>query len=85
MTFEQLALAACFVMVVVVVVDWRRGRTGLGRLRLDKKTDSDRYWMAMCLYLNMAFGLYWLSSKVEEPATIASEGEVIILTEEGPA
>ena len=85
MTFEQIALAACFVMMIVVVVDWRRGRTGLGRLRLDKKTESDRYWMAMCLYLNMAFGMYWLSGLVEEPAAIASEGEVIILTEEAPA
>ena len=53
-------------MLVVVVVDWRRGRTGLGKLHLNKEGEAQRYWMAICLYLNMAFGMFWLSGQAAE-------------------
>ena len=40
--------------------------TGLGKLHLNKEGEAQRYWMAICLYLNMAFGMFWLSGQAAE-------------------
>ncbi|ALE15745.1 hypothetical protein AMC99_00433 [Altererythrobacter epoxidivorans] len=63
MTYSDLALIAAFVVLVVAIVDWRRGRTGLGKFGLTKEKSPDKFWAAEALYFNMAFALFWLSGQ----------------------
>jgi len=62
MTIADIALIATFVMLVVAISDVVRGQTALGKFRLSK-TDEDpsRFWFAIVLYINMAFGMFWLA------------------------
>ncbi|WP_337661064.1 hypothetical protein [Erythrobacter sp. Alg231-14] len=88
MTIANIALIAAFVMVAWVVVDWRRGKTALGRHRLTKEDTPDKYWMAIVLYLNMAFALLWLQGRVpvEEAVPVCPNGEATcVLVDVGQA
>ncbi|WP_299194095.1 hypothetical protein [uncultured Erythrobacter sp.] len=82
MNLSNVALLATAAIIVIVAIDWRRGRTGLGKFYLDKEEQPERFWFALCLYLNMAFAMFWLSGQVEEPMSIMTDGETIILHEE---
>lgn len=62
-------------MLLVVANDWRRGKTGLGRLRITKKDDPEKYWMAICLYLNMAFVLFWLAGSAAQARPACNPGQ----------
>ncbi|NCP20184.1 MAG: hypothetical protein GW855_13620 [Erythrobacter sp.] len=63
MTISDIAVIATFVMLVVAAIDAVRGKTALGKFRLSKKDeDPTRFWFAIVLYVNMAFGLFWLAS-----------------------
>lgn len=80
MSMADVALVACLAMLATAIIDWRRGVTGLGRLRLTKKDDPNRYWMALVLYFNMAFLMFWLFGQAqgqpeqgEEVLEVASE------------
>lgn len=62
MTFADLALIATLVMLAVAAIDAVRGKTALGKFRLSKKDeDPTRFWFAIVLYINMAFGMFWLA------------------------
>lgn len=86
MTIADVALVACLVMLATAIIDWRRGVTGLGKLRLTKKDDPNRYWMAVVLYFNMAFVMFWLFGQAqvqdqhdEEVMEVASEETLMML------
>ena len=67
MTIADLALLATLVMLVIVGIDAVRGTTALGKFRLSKQDDDpSRFWFAIVLYINMAFGLFWLAGQVTE-------------------
>lgn len=68
MNLSDAAFIASIVVIMVAIVDWRRGKTGLGRMRLTKKEAPDKFWYAIVLYINMAIGLFWLSGNVSEEA-----------------
>ncbi len=68
MTISDIALLASIMVLIVVVVDWRRGVTGLGKMTLTKEGSPAQYWLAICLYLNFAFGMFWLAGKAYEPS-----------------
>ncbi|RIV85714.1 hypothetical protein [Aurantiacibacter zhengii] len=84
MSIADIALVACLAMLATAIIDWRRGVTGLGKLRLTKKDDPDRYWMALVLYFNMAFLMFWLFGQAqaeraeEEPAAV-TEGPLMMI------
>lgn len=82
MSYSEIALLACLLILVVVAFDWWRGRTGLAKLHLTKDQEPERFWMAIALYLNMAFGLFWLSGQTAPPSLdeLADENGVIMLT-----
>ncbi|MFB0614160.1 hypothetical protein [Aurantiacibacter poecillastricola] len=85
MTIADIALAASIIMLAVAVFDWRRGVTGLGKLRLTKEEDPQRYWMALALYFNMAFVMFWLAgnaidSEIEDSTDI-NDGNVALIVE----
>ena len=62
MTIADIAIIATFVMLVVAAVDAVRGKTALGKFQLSKKDDDpSRFWFAIVLYINMAFGMFWLA------------------------
>lgn len=67
MTIADVALIGAVVMIAVAVIDSRRGKSGLGKVRLDKEEDPTRFWFAIVLYVNMALGLFWLAGQVPEP------------------
>ncbi len=75
MNIADIGLIASFVMIAWVVVDWRRGKTALGRHRLTKQDTPDKFWMALVLYLNMAFVLFWLQGKAFEASTECNPGD----------
>ena len=75
MTIADIGLIASFVMIAWVVVDWRRGKTALGRHKLTKEDNPDKYWMALVLYLNMAFVLFWLQGMAFVPAPECTPGD----------
>lgn len=75
MTIADIGLIASFVMIAWVVVDWRRGKTALGRHRLTKEGTPDRFWMALVLYLNMAFVLFWLQGKAYAASFACNPGD----------
>ena len=86
MSMADVALVACLAMLATAIIDWRRGVTGLGRLRLTKKDDPNRYWMALVLYFNMAFLMFWLFGQAqvqtqqdEEVLEVASEEPQMML------
>ena len=86
MSMADVALVACLAMLATAIIDWRRGVTGLGRLRLTKKDDPNRYWMALVLYFNMAFLMVWLFGQAqvqtqqdEEVLEVASEEPQMML------
>jgi|TARA_R100000049_G_scaffold4899_1_gene12194 hypothetical protein len=65
MTFVDIALIATFVMLVIAAIDAVRGKTALGKFRLSKQDeDPSRFWFAIVLYINMAFGMFWLAGMV---------------------
>ena len=66
MSIADVALVACLAMLATAIIDWRRGVTGLGKLRLTKKDDPDRFWMALVLYFNMAFLMFWLFGQAQQ-------------------
>ena len=69
MTIADIAIIATFVMLVVAANDTVRGKTALGKFRLSKKDEEpSRFWFAIVLYINMAFGLFWLAGQVPQPA-----------------
>ncbi|MEL7730580.1 hypothetical protein AAG612_13680 [Citromicrobium bathyomarinum] len=69
MTIADIAIIATFVMLVVAAVDAVRGKTALGKFQLSKKDDDpSRFWFAIVLYINMAFGLFWLAGQVPQAA-----------------
>jgi len=73
MTFADIALIATVVMLAVAAIDAVRGKTALGKFRLSKKDeDPTRFWFAIVLYINMAFGMFWLAGQVA-PSTSAGE------------
>lgn len=65
-SYSDIALIASIAMLITAIVDWRRGVTGLGRLRLTRENSPDRFWMALVLYMNMGFLMFWLSAKAFE-------------------
>ena len=72
MTIADLALIATLVMLVVAAIDAVRGKTALGKFRLSKKDeDPTRFWFAIVLYVNMAFGMFWLAGQAHEPEPAA--------------
>ncbi|GAA5048723.1 hypothetical protein GCM10023208_06160 [Erythrobacter westpacificensis] len=86
MSMADVALVACLAMLATAIIDWRRGVTGLGRLRLTKKDDPNRYWMALVLYFNLAFLMFWLFGQAqvqtqqdEEVLEVASEEPQMML------
>ena len=64
-------------MLATAIIDWRRGVSGVGRLRLTKEKSPDRFWMAVVLYMNMAFLTFWLSGK-------AYQAELEVLKQQEP-
>ncbi|MCD1623114.1 hypothetical protein [Citromicrobium bathyomarinum] len=73
MTFVDIALIATLVMLVIAAVDAVRGKTALGKFRLSKKDeDPSRFWFAIVLYINMAFGMFWLAGQVA-PSTFTGD------------
>ena len=73
MTIADIALIATVVILCVAAIDAVRGKTALGKFRLSKKDeDPTRFWFAIVLYINMAFGMFWLAGQVE-PSTSAGE------------
>ena len=81
MTISDIALIATVVMLVIAALDAVRGKTALGKFRLSKKDDDpSRFWFAIVLYTNMAFGMFWLAGQVapststgEQAPTVANE------------
>ena len=71
MTFADIALIATVVMLAVAAIDAVRGKTALGKFRLSKKDeDPTRFWFAIVLYINMAFGMFWLAGQFEVVAVL---------------
>ncbi|MEL7690714.1 hypothetical protein [Citromicrobium bathyomarinum] len=69
MTIADIALIATVVMLAVAAIDAVRGKTALGKFRLSKKDeDPTRFWFAIVLYINMAFGMFWLAGQVPQTA-----------------
>ena len=67
MTFADIALIATVVMLAVAAIDAVRGKTALGKFRLSKKDeDPTRFWFAIVLYINMAFGMFWLAGQARD-------------------
>ena len=65
MTIADIALIATLVMLVIAAIDAVRGKTALGKFRLSKKDeDPTRFWFAIVLYINMAFGMFWLAGRL---------------------
>ena len=84
MTFADIALIATLVMLVVAAIDAVRGTTALGKFRLSKKDeDPSRFWFAIVLYVNMAFGMFWLAGQVngdeQQEAPSDDTPEVVII------
>ncbi|MBO82647.1 hypothetical protein AAG607_05050 [Citromicrobium bathyomarinum] len=85
MTIADIALIATVVILCIAAIDAVRGKTALGKFRLSKKDeDPTRFWFAIVLYINMAFGMFWLAGQVQqdEPpqATPADESPTITVT-----
>jgi hypothetical protein len=67
MTIADIALIATVVMLAVAAIDAVRGKTALGKFRLSKKDeDPSRFWFAIVLYINMAFGMFWLAGQARD-------------------
>lgn len=76
MTIADVALIATLVMLVVAAIDVVRGKTAMGRFRMSKKDeDPSRFWFAIVLYINMAFGMFWLAGQARDtvPQDTSSE------------
>ncbi|MEP0191819.1 MAG: hypothetical protein ABJP70_06230 [Erythrobacter sp.] len=71
MTFSDIALIASLVILIVAIIDFRRGKTGLLHFRLTKEKSPQRYWATVVLYFNMAFGMFWLSGQVPSETVVA--------------
>ncbi len=69
MNLSDVALIASVAVLIVAIVDWRRGKTGLLNLQLTKEKTPDKFWYAIVLYINIAIGLLWLSGMGGEPET----------------
>ena len=82
MTIANLALIAMFVMLAVATFDGLRGKTALGKFRLSKHDEEPtRFWFAIVLYVNMVFGMFWLSGQAQDANTAgASADEVQTIT-----
>ena len=83
MTIADIALIATVVILCVAAIDAVRGKTALGKFRLSKKDeDPTRFWFAIVLYINMAFGMFWLAGQVrqDEPPEIAPADESPTIT-----
>lgn len=76
MSASLIAFTSGIAVILVAVVDWRRGKTGFFKLRLDKQTSPDKFWYAIILYINMGIGLIWLSSQLYEPEPISMSVEI---------
>ncbi|MBV7258003.1 hypothetical protein [Erythrobacter crassostreae] len=83
MLLEDVALIAFLAIIIVTVIDWRRGKTAIGKLQLTKKGDPEKYWMALVIYFNMAFGLFWLAGQAaqREPASDQEAGSQTVVLE----
>ena len=68
MTMSWIATFGAALIFATVLLDARSGHTGFGSHRLSKRRDPERYWVVLVLYVNMAFGLVWLSGKAEQQA-----------------
>jgi hypothetical protein len=80
-----LGLLAIAVIFLVVVWDWKRGKTGFGRLVLTRELSPARYWFALVAYLNMAFLLFWLFQYLDDrrsPCDPDQSNCIILLVEE---
>ncbi len=80
MNIADIALIATLVMLIVAAIDAVRGKTAIGKFRLSK-TDEDptRFWFAIILYVNMAFGMFWLAGQAAE-----IEEKPVVMTYEAP-
>ena len=77
-----LAIAA---ILLVFVRDWKRGRTGFGKLVLTREHNPERYWLALVAYLNMAFVMFWLVQHLEDRSAGCDPGQsncVVLIIEE---
>ncbi len=74
MSLADVALIASLVILGTAIVDWRRGVTGLGKRRLTKDGSPEQFWMALVLYFNMAFVLFWLGGQAAK-ANLQQEEE----------
>lgn len=77
-------LIASIVILAMVILDWRRGKTGFGRLSLTKDKSPERFWLVIALYINMALALFWLSgtySSQGDGCDPGSENCVVIIME----
>ncbi|MDE1467707.1 hypothetical protein [Aurantiacibacter sp. D1-12] len=68
MTVTDAGFVGSGVMLATAIMDAVRGRSGLGKYRLTKERSPDRFWMAVVLYFNMAFLLFWASGRALEAA-----------------
>ncbi|MGJ8598320.1 hypothetical protein [Sulfitobacter sp.] len=89
MTYADVAFIACFVIIAWMVVDYRRGKTAIGKLRLTKEGTPQKYWYAIVLYVNMALWLFWLSGSVGQSETLiplcdTAEGPCTLVLEIDP-
>lgn len=71
MTVVDAGFVGSGVMLATAIMDTVRGRSGLGKYRLTKERSPDRFWMAVVLYFNMAFLLFWMSGRALEAAVDA--------------
>jgi hypothetical protein len=77
-TIADIAIIATFVMLVVAAIDTVRGKTALGKFRLSKKDDDpSRFWFAIVLYINMAFGMFWLAGQVAPSTSIREQAPTV--------
>ncbi|RJY09969.1 hypothetical protein [Aurantiacibacter aquimixticola] len=76
MTIADAGILASVVIIAVVVVDWRRGVTGIGKARLTKERSPDKFWYALVLYINMAIFLFYASGQLmADEAPVEAEAQ----------
>ena len=75
------------IIFLVVVRDWRRGKTRFGKLELTREDNPERYWLALVAYLNIAFLMFWLSQNLEDPSAGCDpdQTDCMVLVIEEPA
>ena len=84
MTISDAGFIASGVILATAIIDAVRGRSGLGRHRLTKHGTPDRFWMAVVLYFNLAFLLFWVSGKAYQPEVADAPQVIVVKHEEQP-